>query len=129
MCGNAEMMDLPLRFCLHKRFKCAAWSKHGIELFHARIVYLIEIYVIGTQIFEADADIPFHTLTVACHALGRKVEFITLADQSITDKLLADRITPCGINIIYSLLNQRVYKLIGTLLIHPLDRDASEADP
>lgn len=89
------------------------WRRGGqdfIQVFRAGVVELVQVNVIGAQVFQADGKLGFHLCLGQRTALGGKDKFIPQAQflQRLADPLLADGVSAGGINVIDARLMARL---------------------
>ena len=127
MCSESDVSDLSCCFGFHKSFQSTAFTNYLVQLFHTRVMYLIQIYIICTEVSKTCLDICCHCFFCSGHGLCCKHEFVTNPFQPISNILFTDGITSCRINIVDSFLCHRMKKLLCSFLIDLLNRNSSKS--
>ena len=110
-------------------FHGAAGGQDFIQIFRAGVVELVQVNVIGAQVFQAGGKLGFHLRLGQCTALGGKDKFIPQAQflQRLADPLLADGVSAGGINVIDARLMRGFQHGAGARFINALHRNAAKA--
>ena len=127
MGGQTDVADLPGSTGFQQGFQCAAGGDDLLQLFHAGVVYLIQVNVVGAQIVQADVDVLGHGLLGAGHALGCQDKILPDALQGLTQVAFADGITPGGVDVVDPGLTKLEHQLPGAGSVNALNGDAAEA--
>ena len=114
---------------LHKRLKRTAGGGRYLKLLCARIVQLVQVYVICSQLLKAGIDVLRHRFLGARRALRRKHKLLSHALEGISKILLAHRISTRRVNKIDPRLNKLSDKRSRPLGIDPLDRYTAKSKP
>ena len=110
-------------------FHGAAGGQDFIQVFRAGVVELVQVNVIGAQVFQAGGKLGFHLCLGQRTALGGKDKFIPQAQflQRLADPLLADGVSAGGINVIDACLMRGFQHGAGARFINALHRNAAKA--
>ena len=128
VCGDADMPDFARIACRKKCLQCAACTDYGVKLFHAWVVYLIQVDIVGAEVAEACFNVCLHCFAGACHALCCKNELVTPSVDCAADVFFADGVAACRVDIVYSAFNKGVDKRLCLFRIDALNGDAAETD-
>jgi len=74
MGGDADMSDLSGLFRRRQGFQRAAGGADLLQIRRGRVVNLVQVNIVGAEIFQADVNVLRHGLRRAGHALGGKHE-------------------------------------------------------
>ena len=129
MGGNANVPHNSLCLGFQQGFHGAAGGQDFIQIFRAGVVELVQVNVIGAQVFQAGGKLGFHLCLGQRTALGGKDKFIPQAQflQRLADPLLADGVSAGGINIIDARLMRGFQHGAGARFINALHRNAAKA--
>ena len=127
MGGDADMADLPGRFRRRQGFQRAAGGADLLQIRRGRVVNLVQVNIVGAEIFQADVNVLRHGLRRAGHTLCGKHKMLPDALQSDPQVFLADGIAPGSINVIDAVFQQLVHKGFGSLRVDALDGDSPKA--
>ena len=103
------MTDFTGCLCLKKCLQSSALTNNSVQLFHAWVMYLVQVNVIGSKIAKALLNVCCHGFSGSCHTLGGNYKFVTNSFKGITKILLADRIASGCIDIIHTLFCQLLH--------------------
>ena len=88
---------------------------------------LVQVNIVGAEVFQADINILRHGLRRAGHALGGKDEMFPDALQAGAQVFLADGIAPGSIDVIDAVFQQLVHNRFRSLRVNALDGDSPKA--
>ena len=91
-------------------------------------MYLIQVDMVGAEVFKAGLYILFHGFPCAGHALGGENELIADALHGYAEVFLAYGIAAGGVYVVDAVLRELVYEGSGLFLCDALDRYAAEAE-
>ena len=124
---DANMADFAGFLSLQHGFHGSAGSHDLLQVSRTGIMELVEVDVIGTEIFEAGLNIPCHALFVPCHGLGSKNQLIPHPLNGLAQIFFTDRITPGRVDVVDACLPHLLHQLLGALHINPLNGNAAKA--
>ena len=129
MGGNANVPHNALGLGFQQGFHGAAGGQDFIQVFRAGVVELVQVNVIGAQVFQAGGKLGFHLCLGQRTALGGKDKFIPQAQflQRLANPLLADGVSAGGINVIDARLMRGFQHGSGARFINALHRNAAKA--
>ena len=76
MGGDADMSDLSGLFRIHKCFQRTTGGADLLQIRRGRIMNLVQVNIVGAEIFKADVNVLRHGLRRVGHALGGKHEML-----------------------------------------------------
>ena len=127
MGGDADMSDLPGLFRIHKGFQCAAGGADLLQIRRGRVVNLVQVNIVGAEIFQADVNVLRHGLRRAGHTLCGKHKMLPDALQTDPQVFLADGIAPGSIDVVDAVFQQLVHKRFRPLRVNALDGNSPKA--
>ena len=120
MGGDAYMAYLARRLCFQQGLQCAALAGDYIHLGRGCVMYLIQVDMVGAEVFKAGLYILFHCFLRAGHALGGENELIADTFHGYAEVFLAYGIATGGVYVVDAVLRE--------LVCEALDRYAAEAE-
>ena len=118
------MADSARRFGLQQGFQRAAGGADLLQIRRGRVVNLVQVNIVGAEIFQADVNVLCHGLRRAGHALCGKHKMLPDSLQADPQVFLADGIAPGSIDVIDAVFQQLVHKGFGSLRVNALDGDS-----
>ena len=119
----ADLTGLP---GLQQSFQCAARGDDGLQILGAGVVNLVQVNVVGAQVFQTDVNVCGHGFLGAGHALGGQHKLVPDALQTVANVLFADGIAPGSVDIVHSGRHQLLQQLLRTLCIDALNGNAAK---
>ena len=129
MGGQADVPYLALLLGFQQRFHRTAGGQDGFQVFQAGIVELVQLNVVGAQVFQAFGQLGAHILGGEGAAFGGQHELIPQAQffQRLPDPAFADGVCPGGIDIVDACFMHRLEQSAGARLIDALDGNTAKA--
>ena len=124
---DSDMSDLSSVFRLQQCFQCPTFSDHLIQLFHTRIMYLIQINIVCAEIPKTRLDICCHRFFCSRHGFCCQHELIPDSFQTVADILFTDSVAPCRVDVIDSPLYHILQQLSCSLFINLLNRNPAKS--
>ena len=128
MGGDAYMAYLARRLCFQQGLQRAAFAGDYLHLGRGCVMHLIQVDMVGAEVFKAGLYILFHCFLRAGHALGGENELIADTFHGYAEVFLAYGIAAGGVYVVDAVLRELVYEGSGLFLCDALDRYAAEAE-
>ena len=126
---DADMSHHPGGFGLQQRLHGAAGGKDGLQPCQAGVVELVQLNMIGAQVFQALRQFGFHLLFGQGAAFGGKDKPVPQAQllQRLSDPFLADGVGAGGVDVIDARLAGGLEHGAGARLVDALDGNAPKS--